>query len=341
MLGYGEEAVMQTIVVTGGSGFIGSSIAYSLSSKYNVRILDVSEPPASLANRVEYVYTDIRCYDDVLRAIRDADLVVHAAIIQIPRINQEKKLGYEVNILGTHNVAKAVDESSRVKGMILLGSWHVLGEYGLAGIIDESFGYRPDHVEDRARLYALSKIGQEVIVRFYNEFSDKVYFIARLGTVLGEGMPEKTAANIFISNALKGKAITPYKHSMYRPMFYVDVNDVVKIVKAIIDKILLGELKGGRGSLDNVVTIAYPEPITILDLANMIKELVEELTNGKIRPLIKIVDTGKKILYSPEDKYKVKLSLRRLNNILGSVNLTHPREALKRIILKRLSMEKG
>jgi len=72
--------------------------------------------------------------------------------MQILRINKEKRLGYEVNVIGTQNVCKAVDECKSVKGLILTGTWHTIGEREINGIVDESFGYRPDKVEDRARL---------------------------------------------------------------------------------------------------------------------------------------------------------------------------------------------
>lgn len=58
--------------------------------------------------------------------------------------------------------------------------------------------------------------------------SDKIYGIIRMGTVLGVGMPERPATNIFITRGLRGEPITPYKHSMYRPMLYVDIEDVCK-----------------------------------------------------------------------------------------------------------------
>ena len=35
----------------------------------------------------------------------------------------------------------------------------------------------------RARLYALSKMAQEAIVRFYDEMSNKIFGIIRMGTV--------------------------------------------------------------------------------------------------------------------------------------------------------------
>jgi UDP-glucose 4-epimerase len=148
-----------------------------------------------------------------------------------------------VNVIGTQNVRRAVDENPQMKGVILASSWHTIGESGVEGVIDEEFGFRPDRVEDRARLYALSKIAQESIVRFYDEMSGKVFGIIRMGTVLGDGMPEKTAANIFIERALRGETITPYKHSMYRPMLYVDIEDVCLAYERFAIKILKGDVR--------------------------------------------------------------------------------------------------
>ena len=64
----------------------------------------------------------------------------------------------------------------------------------------------------------------------------KKYIIIRSGTVLGEDMPEATAANIFINNAIKGNPITPYQHSMYRPMLYIDIEDLCKAYEKITPK---------------------------------------------------------------------------------------------------------
>jgi len=66
------------------------------------------------------------------------------------------------------NVCRIVDESFRVKGLILACSWHAIDERGLKGVIYEEFGFRHDKVEERVRLYAQAKIAQEFIVRFYD-----------------------------------------------------------------------------------------------------------------------------------------------------------------------------
>lgn len=236
------------IGIVGDSGFIGFSLAKHLSSFFRIKLLDVKEPKNRLEN-LAFELCDIRDYEQVKKALTDVNLVIHTAIIQIPFINESKRLAYEVNFLGIHNVCKAVDELPNVKGMILTGSWHTIGERELGGVINEEFGLRPDKVEDRARFYALSKVVQEAIVRFYDEISDKIYGIIRMGTVLGEGMPEKTATNIFITRGLRGGPITPYKHSMYRPMFYVDIEDICKAYKVFAKKILDGQLEKNRKQL--------------------------------------------------------------------------------------------
>lgn len=323
------------IGIVGGSGFVGYSLARYLSANFAVKVLDVKQPRD--LKGIEYAFCDVRSIEEVRRGLSDVDLVIHTAIVQIPLINEQKRLGYEVNIIGTQNVCKVVDENPRIKGMILASSWHTVGEGGLEGVIDEGFGYRPDKVEDRARLYALSKIAQEVIVRFYDEMSEKIFGIIRMGTVLGEGMPEKTAANIFIERALRGETITPYKHSMYRPMLYVDIEDVCRAYERFAIKILNGEVEKSGNSLTHIINVYYSSPITILELAEIVRRTVIKLTNGAIRPRIEVVDTGQKPLFEEDDKHRIKVDIRKAREFLGLERLKSPEESIEEIVKKRLA----
>jgi nucleoside-diphosphate-sugar epimerase len=324
------------IGIVGGSGYIGSSLARHFSRNFAVKVLDV-RPPPEIYGRVEYVYCDVRSFEEVKKCLSDVDLVIHAAIVQIPLINEQKRLGYEVNILGTQNVCEAVEENPQVRGMILASSWHTIGESGLEGVVDEEFGFRPDKVEDRARLYALSKIAQESIVRFYDEMSQKIFGIIRMGTVLGEGMPEKTAANVFIERALRGESITPYKHSMYRPMLYVDIEDVCKAYERFAIKVLKGEVEKTGNSLAHIVNVYYPSPITILDLAQIVQKTVMKLTNNAICPRIEIIDIGQKPLFRENDKNRIKVSIKKAAEFLGLDKLKSPEESIEEIVRRRLT----
>lgn len=320
---------MTKVGIIGGAGFVGYSIAKYLSSKnIKVSIYDIKEPEELLED-VRFVKLDIT--KDDLSDIGNNDVIIHTAIIQIPQININVDLGYKVNIIGTQRILEEILRSNSVKGFILTSTWHVYGER-LEGEITEEYGYHPSKVAERAQLYCNSKIGQEVLTYYFRRLNpNKEFIILRLGTVLGERMPEKTAANIFIDNALKGKPITPYKDSMYRPMLYVDVNDVVNINYRAINKIMSGvEFQYKE------FNVLWPEPITILDLATIIKNSIYEITEGKINPEIKIVDTGKESLFDPISAKKIRGNISRLKTEFGVRKLTDPKEALRRIILTKL-----
>jgi UDP-glucose 4-epimerase len=200
---------------------------------------------------------------------------------------------------------------------------------GLEGVVDEEFGYRPDKVEERAKIYALSKVCQESVVRLYSHmYPNKSYVVLRTGTVLGPGMPELTAASIFIRNALSGKPLTPYKHSMYRPMLFVDIEDVCKTYEVVVGKVLEGGLRGAN----KVFNIVYPEPITVIELAEHIKQIVYEETNGRINPPIEIVDKGLPSAFTPEDKHRFRVKIDRIMELLGNHVLKHPKETLRNLV---------
>ena len=324
------------IAIVGGAGFIGSELAGRFREKCEVRVLDKNPLPKSLEGKVDYQKCDIQNYDEVERGLKNTDLVIHTAIVQIPLINEAKRLGYKVNVLGTQNICEVVDESPSIKGMILAGSWHLFGERGLRGVIDEGFGFRPDKVEARARLYAFSKIAQETMVRYYDEISEKIYGIIRMGTVLGEGMPEQTAANLFITKGLKGEPLTPYKHSMYRPMLYVDIDDVSAAFEAYAGKILRGEVPKGESSLAHVFNLCYPEPITIFELATLIRDAIGSYSENKVIPEIKIVETEKPNLFTANDKELIKVDVRKAIEFFGLKKLKSPNESIERIVKRRM-----
>jgi nucleoside-diphosphate-sugar epimerase len=121
------------IAIVGGARFIGESLARHLSKKFLVKILDVRVPQKDLGNSVSYIPCDVRDYKEVESRLDDVDLVIHTAIVQIPLINENKSLGYEVNVVGTQNVCKAVEKNQKAKGMILAGTWHTIGERDLQG----------------------------------------------------------------------------------------------------------------------------------------------------------------------------------------------------------------
>lgn len=321
-----------------GAGFVGSSLARHLRTEYRVVTFDVKPDPSLLKGlNVEHRVCDISCSDELKDKIGKPKVIVNSAVIQIPAINEIREKAYEVNVKGTQNICEVVRKTSGTLGLILCGSWHVFGEREYRGTVDVSFGYRPDKVEERARLYVISKMLQEGIVRFYDEMvNHKTYTIIRLGTVLGDNMPKETAANLFITNGLQGKPLTPYKHTMHRPMLYLSIDDLCTVFAAYIRKMLDGKLVGSD-SKDGIYNLFYPKPITILELAETVKEAISKYTLGKVVPQIEIVDKNLPILFSRDEKYDLNADISKTLAFFKLSGLKSPRETIFDIVHKRVA----
>lgn len=320
-----------------GCGFIGSSLAKYLKNFYTVSTIDILPQPEWLKEyNIPHKICDIRNLQLLSREIGDTSVIIHTVATTLPKTNDDKQLSYDVNVIGTQNICEVVSRNPVIKGLILTGSWHVFGEQEIDGIVDEGFGYRPDKVEDRSRLYALSKVLQECLVRYNDEKTPYQFFgVVRLGTVLGEHMLKETAANLFIMQALNKKDLTPFKHSMYRPMLYVGIEDVCRAFRSYV-KLIIENKKTSTNSLDHIINLAYPEPITILDLANIVIESVIKHSKGKILPKVAIIDKEMPQLSSPEDKNKIKLNTIKARKILDIDNLTSPKEVIDELIKSKL-----
>ncbi|HLH00021.1 MAG TPA: SDR family oxidoreductase [Bryobacteraceae bacterium] len=110
---------MQTCVVTGGAGFIGSALVRALLAQGNCRVRVIDNLLTGhernldeVRSQVELDRCDIRDYDAVAAAVRGAAVVFHlAAIPSVPRSIEEPALSHEVNIDGAFNVFCACAEA--------------------------------------------------------------------------------------------------------------------------------------------------------------------------------------------------------------------------------------
>jgi UDP-glucose 4-epimerase len=166
--------------------------------------------------------------------------------------------------------------------------------------------------------------------------TDKIFGIIRMGTVLGEGMPEKTAANVFINRGLKGEAITPYKQSMHRPMLYVDIRDICKAYEIYASKIVSGECRKTKNSLAHIVNVYYPEPVTILELAGIVRDAIVKYSDSRIEPEIDVVDSGQASTFGEEDENLVRVDVSKALNFFGLRGLKSPRQPIEEIVKSRI-----
>ena len=104
---------MNKYVVTGGAGFIGSTLVRKLLQDGSVSVIDnlLTGHESNLEEvrgRIEFHRADIRDLDAIAPLLRGADVVFHlAAIPSVPRSIDDPVPSHEVNIDGTFNVFHA------------------------------------------------------------------------------------------------------------------------------------------------------------------------------------------------------------------------------------------
>jgi len=123
-------------LVTGGAGFIGSSIVRRLAADgEKVRVLDdfSTGKRANLRgidkSRLQVVAGDLRRPAVVAAAVRGCDYILHqGAVPSVPRILKDPKATTEVNVVGTVNLLEAARKAGCVKRVVLASSSSVYGD---------------------------------------------------------------------------------------------------------------------------------------------------------------------------------------------------------------------
>lgn len=133
---------MKNVLVTGGTGFIGSNLAARLLTLgCNVRILRRrdSDLRAIRGIDVEHCFGDVRDIDSLHRALRDCDTVFHtAAVVTFAR--NKIPLQHDVNVIGTRNIVEACLKSG-VDRMIHTSSIAAIGHPAQGELATEDTAY--------------------------------------------------------------------------------------------------------------------------------------------------------------------------------------------------------
>ncbi len=138
-----------SILLTGGSGFLGTAIVSELldaSSPLPVkelRILDLKSPSGLKDERISFIEGDVTDREIVLEACKGIDLVIHSAAIVDWGTKSEKEI-MGVNYHGTLNVIEAC-RSCKVKALVFTSSLDVLFDGSPLVDVDEETPYPNRH----------------------------------------------------------------------------------------------------------------------------------------------------------------------------------------------------
>ncbi len=160
---------MKRILITGGTGFIGSHLAEKCVAKgYKVTVFDRYNPNYNLGNlsnskfkkKIQFIFGDIRDYDSVNNAIKKNDIVFHlAALIGIPYSYISPNAYIKTNIEGTYNVLESC-KNNKIKKIIITSTSEVYGSAKYLPI-DEKHPLQPQSP------YSASKISADNLALSY------------------------------------------------------------------------------------------------------------------------------------------------------------------------------
>jgi UDP-glucose 4-epimerase len=207
------------VVVTGGSGFIGSHVVEALAAAgQEVCIYDLEAPQG--APSCEYVRGDTRDLDRLAKTVKPGDYIYHlAAEANVNRFFESPIFSNDNTSQSTLVVLEAARRVGAGRVLIASTEW-VYGSAANSGseAITEECAYAksPDH------LYTCAKIAAELFCIGYKNLYGVDYTIMRYGIPFGErGRPE-TVTPIFIRRILKGETITIHGDgSQHRQFIYV------------------------------------------------------------------------------------------------------------------------
>jgi UDP-N-acetylglucosamine 4-epimerase len=196
----------QLALVTGGAGFIGSTIARALIAEGTpVRVLDslVAGFREVVPPEAEFILGDIRDADACAQACAGVDVVYHqAALRSVARSVDEPLVTEEANVLGTINLLNAA-EAAGVRRLVYASSSSVYGE------ITEGYN-REEAAPNPLSPYAVSKLAAEYYCRLWTKLKGLSTVSLRYFNVFGPGQhPESKYAALFpglISALAAGRA---------------------------------------------------------------------------------------------------------------------------------------
>lgn len=283
------------ILVTGGSGFIGSELIKNLiNSGYKINCIDINKP--SYIGRKNFKFFKGSISDDnlVKKAITNCNIVIHlAASLGVQHTDKNIVECLDLNIYGTRNLLKFA-QKFKLDRFIFISSSEVYGE-------QTSFPIKENYELKNKSIYATSKIVAEQYVRgFYQKFKLK-FNIIRFFNVYGPGQKENFVMSKFKKQIQSNKSLTVFGNGKQIRSF-CHVNDAIKGLIQVLEK----------GKINETYNIGNNnEPISMLNLA---KKFIK-ISNKNIKII--------KVPYSKSDRSKKREIFKRLPDLKKIISDTN------------------
>lgn len=277
----------RTYLVTGGAGFIGSSLAdFLLKKDYKVVVIDNFcnfYDPSIKRNNVKdnldnpnykLYEIDLRCKSDVEKVFREnkIDVVIHLAAMAGVRPSIENPILYqEVNCIGTQNLLEVMKEYG-VKNLVMASSSSVYGN-------NKKVPFKETDIVDYAiSPYAATKKSNEVMTHVYHKLFNMNVIMLRFFTVYGPRQRPDLAINKFTRLMLNDEEVTMFGDgTTSRDYTYID--DIVSGIYSSINYVL------NNNDVYEIVNLGNSSPISLKEMINTIAEVLNKKPKIKEMPM--------------------------------------------------------
>lgn len=304
-----------TYLITGGAGFIGSSLADDLLEKNNRVVVidnfcDFYDPQIKENNIKNALKNDnYKLYRGDIRdkkllnkifSENDIEVVVHLAAMAGVRPSIENPVLYqEVNCLGTQNILECMKEK-RIMNLVMASSSSVYGN-------SKTVPFKETDIVDFAiSPYAATKKANEVMTHVYHKLYNMNVIMLRFFTVYGPRQRPDLAINKFTRLMLDGKKI---------PMFgdgstsrdYTYIGDIVDGIERSVNYCL------NNSNVYEILNLGNSSPVSLKEMINIIGKClnvvpdIEELPMqpGDVDRTYACIDKAKNMIgYNPQTPFE-------------------------------------
>jgi UDP-glucose 4-epimerase len=245
-----------TVLVTGGSGFIGSHVVDVLARRgYRPRIFDLRESPHHEPGSIDTVIGDATDIGALTRAMDGCQAVIHlAAMADVGHVQKDPAGAERLNSRATSAVLEAARESG--VGRVVYGStiW-VYSDCADTAVDEDTPLAHPAH------LYSATKLAGELYCRSYAELYDVEYTILRFGIPYGPRARVAAVVPAMVEKALAGEPLTVAGDGMQGRRF-VYVEDLAAGVVAGLEP----------QAANRIYNLAGNETTTIKEIAHTVRD---------------------------------------------------------------------
>ncbi len=258
------------VLVTGGSGFIGSHVVDKLRARgHEPVIYDLRPSPWHEPGTVDTRLGSITDREALERALHSCDAVAHlAAVADVNDVHASPEDAERVNARGTVAVLEAARRAG-VERIVYASTIWVYSDCEEEAVDEDTLLPPPSH------LYTSTKLAGELYCKAYQELYGIDYTILRFGIPYGPRAREAAVVPAFVNKAFKGEPLTlAGDGSQSRRFVYVE---------DLADGVALGLSDVAR---NRVYNLASDENVTIKQIAETVQGLIGdvEIVHTPARP---------------------------------------------------------